>query len=471
MTIRLRLLFWYFSVTLIILLLFSLGSYWGMQRVLFQALDKELIFVSDSVERSYEPVSGVFRLAGHHSSLSGPYREFYLMVYGAKGERVYESPVTRSVSLDIPLPEQESKVGYTIRTTIKHRTPFLHVEGKRAVTFRVISHKLFHNSRLIGWAVTGLSIENIEKSMQHLLTVLLSGMTGAVLLIGFGGYFLTRKVLHPIDTITRKAKDISHTSLDERIEIRNKDDELGRLTDVLNNLLERLQKAFLSQQTFLADAAHELKTPLSILRSHWESEINNPDLSIELKERLVQDVETITRLNHLINNLLLLSQTESIQSSFEFSSVELEELIKEVVLDTDVLAQMKSQQLEIIKTEPAVVHGDRTRLYQLLFNLIDNAIKYTPDGGAIRISQQLQNGGVMIAVIDNGPGISQEDLPFIFERFYRVKKDRARKTGGSGLGLAICRLIAESHHGEITVASKPGEGSTFRVTLPPDLSL
>jgi signal transduction histidine kinase len=285
-------------------------------------------------------------------------------------------------------------------------------------------------------------------------------------LIGIGGFYLTTKSLRPIDIITNRARQISHSNLADRIKIYNEDDELGKLSIVLNDLFDRLHKAFISQQEFLADAAHELKTPLSVLRLHWESEINNPALTLDLKEKLVQDVETISRLSHLINNLLLLSKTESITANFEFKSLNLDEILSEVIADADILAKFKEQEIVIVDSSAAEISGDKLRLYQLFFNLVDNAVKYSPERENIYISLRVEGDSAIVEIKDNGSGIPPEDLPNIFERFYRVHKDRARKSGGSGLGLAISKLIVESHGGSIEVASELTKGSTFRVILP-----
>jgi len=334
------------------------------------------------------------------------------------------------------------------------------------VAFRAISRKLFTNGHQIGWATLAIPIADIEGSLHQLIYILLAGIFVTVILIGLGSYFLTHQSLLPVNRITRQARKISHSKLRERIPVTHPKDELGQLTIVLNDLFERLQKAFESQKDFLSGAAHELKTPLSIIRAHWEGELNNPEITGEMKEKMVQDIETVTRLSHLINNLILLSQTEAIEENFEFFPVQLDCVLKDVVTDCQVLADMKSQQLQIVEIPQIEITGDRNRLYQLFFNLTDNAIKYTPEKGKIWMRGMIQDSWVIIEIRDNGIGISEDDLPRIFDRFYRVQRDRARKTGGSGLGLSICKLIAEAHQGEITVESASGKGTVFVVKLP-----
>ncbi len=240
----------------------------------------------------------------------------------------------------------------------------------------------------------------------------------------------------------------------------------GELTRIMNNLVERLRKSFTGQQEFLAEAAHELKSPLAILRAHWEGELNNPSIPLAMKEKLVQDVETISRLSHLINNLLMLSKTGAMDWEKDFRPVRLDQVLNEVLADAEVMAELKSQELHIPELPEITVRGDQERLYQLYLNLIENAIKYTPEGGKVRISHAVEDNQFVIGIHDNGPGIPSQDLPRIFERFYRVRNGNMKKTSGSGLGLSICKLIAETHQGKIDVQSKEGEGSTFFVKLP-----
>ena len=302
--------------------------------------------------------------------------------------------------------------------------------------------------------------------MDKLLTVLLFGVVFATLIIFLFSYFLTERSLQPIDDLVDQAQQISHKNLSERLDVQNPEDEIGKLTNVLNDLLRRLQEAFNKEQEFMADAAHELKTPLTVLRTHWEDEISNKELPDTFKEKLVKDIETITRLSKLINNLLLLSNSEYFQLRGDFEKLDLPLLIKEVISDTTILAELKSQTINTLELSQVFVMGDKTKLYQLFFNLIDNAIKYTPENGSIYISVKEEQKNAVIEIKDTGIGIPANDLPYIFRRFYRVHKDRSKKMGGNGLGLAITKLITEIHKGEISLTSHLGEGSTFIIKLP-----
>ncbi len=470
MTLRFRLTFWYFIVSLTILLIFSFGTYLAMRHLLIRAIDQELFTITNSVALNYDPSTHTFRDFSTDSyNLNRYLKKFFLIVYDSTGKSIYHSPLARKIGLDIPLSRENIAKEYTIEKR-KEDIPTIDAPDFTAtgetVAFRAISRKLFTNSHQIGWATLAIPIADIESSLYQLTYILLAGIFLTVILIGLGSYILTHQSLLPINRITRQARKISHSKLGKRIPVIHPKDELGQLTIVLNDLFERLQKAFESQKDFLSGAAHELKTPLSIIRAHWEGELNNPDITGEMKEKMVQDIETVTRLSHLINNLILLSQTEAIEENFEFSPVQLDYVIKDVVTDCQVLADMKSQQLQIVEIPQTEVTGDKNRLYQLFFNIIDNAIKYTPEKGKIWIRGMIQDSWVITEVRDNGTGISRDDLPRIFDRFYRVQRDRARKTGGSGLGLSICKLIAEAHQGEITVESSSGNGTVFVIKLP-----
>jgi signal transduction histidine kinase len=464
--IRIRLTLWFFSISLLILLVFSLGTYFGMQRLLFEALDKELDVLASSIERSYDPFFDKFSEVDFLHDNENRFLEYYLLVYDQSANPVYISPLSSIISFGIPLNEDKIETGYTLKTTLKENIPFLNSGPEGETTFRLICRQLLFQKHRVGWIIVGLSIEPIKESMENLLDVLLGTILVSILLLAIASYLLTRKALHPVYIITKKANQISKNNLNERIQVPVENDELGQLSRVLNNLLDRLQRAFSAQQEFLADAAHELKTPLSVLRAHWESELNNAKLSLEIKEKLVQDIETISRLSHLINNLLLLSKTEAVSSTFDFQPVQLDEVINEVLSDARVLADMKSQKIEVVDLPSVKIRGDKTRLYQLFFNIMDNSIRYGSEAGKIWISLKTSDKWNLVEIRDNGPGISANDLPRIFDRFYRAEKDRARKTGGSGLGLSICRLIVESHDGEIEVESEKGKGTIFRVKLP-----
>lgn len=466
MKIRTRLSIWYFAVSIFIVVLLSTTIYWSMHRLLYQAIDDDLEIFSDMIESSYNPIFGQFEETVWQLESAKRYQEVYLIVYSLNKKVIFASPMTQFVYFEMPLPEKTIELGFTSSAKVKANLPMLNTDNKGNVTFRGITRKMFYNNKPIGWIQVGLPITKVENDLSNLFDVILLVNVFAVLLVGIGGYYIIGKFLYPVKIITDKAQKISSSNLSERIEIQNEQDELGHLTLTLNNLLERLSRSFDTQRNFMADAAHELKTPLTVLRAHWENELNNKKLNNDFKERLAQDVEQISRLNQLINKLLFLSQTEDVYEKLNLSTFQLDEFLRDIIDDARILADLKQQTIDAIELVPTSIQADREQLYQLFFNLIDNAIKYTPENGKIWIALREQDNEVQIKIRDNGPGIEQENLAKIFERFYRVDKDRSRKSGGSGLGLSICKLVVNAHKGSISVESKLKQGTTFIVNLP-----
>jgi signal transduction histidine kinase len=238
------------------------------------------------------------------------------------------------------------------------------------------------------------------------------------------------------------------------------------LSVILDNLMGHVKNKVEEQREFFAEAVHQIKSPLAILRANWEEELNNPKLPENFRGKLVQNIETITRMSQLINKMLLLSQTEISGSNLTFLPVRLDDMLTDIVEETLILAESKHQKIIIENLPEMRVKGDRDRLYQLYFNLIDNAIKYTPEKGKITISGKVDNNIATVDIQDTGPGIPVEELSLIFKRFYRVRNEKTNKISGNGLGLSICKLITELHKGTINVKSEPGKGSTFRILLP-----
>jgi len=464
MRIRTRLVLWYFFTSLILLLIFSLGTYIGMRHLLFNSLDGELVEKKLEIAESYNPTTNSFDIFNHPYFIETELSNYYVILYNASNQILYKSKLVELANIKLPTTTNDTSYSATARFTkkLKRTKDIIPVEAK----FRFMGSRILTNKEEIGYLVIGQSYERLYESMDKLLTVLLFGVVFATLIIFLFSYFLTERSLQPIDDLVDQAQQISYKNLSERLDVQNPEDEIGKLTNVLNDLLRRLQEAFNKEQEFMADAAHELKTPLTVLRTHWEDELSNKELPDTFKEKLVKDIETITRLSKLINNLLLLSNSEYFQLRGDFEKLDLPLLIKEVISDTTILAELKNQTINTLELSQVFVMGDKTKLYQLFFNLIDNAIKYTPENGSIYISVKEEQKNAVIEIKDTGIGIPANDLPYIFRRFYRVHKDRSKKMGGNGLGLAITKLITEIHKGEISVTSNFGEGSTFIIKLP-----
>ena len=463
MKIRTRLVLYYFFASLVLLLIFSIGTYLGMRQLLLNSLDDELEQMRDDILSSYDKNTNSFEILSHPFFVTTELSNYYLVLYDTDNRSIFESKAVKLT--DVKLPHDPVDTNYTATAELKSSSITANRSNKYA-KFRIVGSKLYNDGKEIGYVLIGQSFEKLYESMDKLLSVLLFTIGITTLIILILSYFLTERSLKPIDNLIEQAKQISRDNLNDRLDIENPEDEIGKLTNVLNGLLKRLQDAFEKEQEFMADAAHELKTPLTVLRTHWEDELSNKNLPDEFKEKLVKDIENITRLSKLINNLLLLSNSEYGVLKADFENLELSELIKDVVSNTTVLAGLKNQSITLVEITPIFIEGDKTKLYQLFFNLLDNAINYSNENGNINVSVKKESRNALVEIKDNGIGIPKDDLPNIFRRFYRVNKDRSKKSGGNGLGLAIVKLITDIHNGEILVESEIGKGSSFTIKIP-----
>jgi signal transduction histidine kinase len=304
------------------------------------------------------------------------------------------------------------------------------------------------------------------KYQRELLLFSLIG-AGAILVMGaVGGYLLSRALLQPVDRMSALAGRISYTNLKERIKHKGPNDELKRLADTFDGMLQRLDSAFDSQKQFVQDASHELRTPIAIAQTNIEVLEMEPAATIKDYQEIIKVLKlSLERMNNISSSLLLLSENASAKSNWQ--QVDVTALINEVLAETRAEAKAAGINLEFTApAEEVIIRGDAFRLKQVVVNLVDNAIKYNRPGGAVTISVGHEDGSGVVEVRDTGIGIAPADQKFIFERFYRVDKSRSREKGGSGLGLAIVKKIVEDHSGNITVESTPGQGSTFRIFLP-----
>jgi len=306
----------------------------------------------------------------------------------------------------------------------------------------------------------------IEKVLHGLLLAFGLGLPLALAGVAGGGYLLMRGALRPVDEITRTAQRISSRNLAERLPVAETGDELERLAVALNGMIARLEEAFLQLHRFSADASHELRTPLTILHGELESMAQRDDLPAAVREGLGSTLEETERLSRIVENLLTISRLEAGEARVERTLLNLSEITRSTAEQMRLLAEEKNIALSFSASDPVLVEGDPSRLKQVIVNLLDNAIKYTPNGGSVEIATRNVNGFASLEVRDTGLGIAPSDLPHIFERFYRADKARSRELGGSGLGLSIVKSIVVAHGGEVTVSSDGTTGAQFTVTLP-----
>jgi len=307
-----------------------------------------------------------------------------------------------------------------------------------------------------------------DAELHELLVAILIGLPIALAISALGGYSLARRALRPVEEISAQAQTISAERLGRRLPVENPHDELGHLAGVLNDLLARLEMSFEQMRRFTADASHELRTPLTAIRSVGEGALRGRDVNPAGRDVIGSMLEEVERLTTLVDALLTLSRAEGGHMPVRRESVALLDLTREVASHLSVLAEDKHQQIDLRSDNGlAPVEADRAVLREAFINLLDNAIKYSPDGARIAVRLHGDGGGMAcVDISDQGPGIPPEHQERIFERFYRIDKARSRDMGGAGLGLAIAKWAIDAHGGSIHVESRPGEGSTFRVTLP-----
>ncbi len=312
----------------------------------------------------------------------------------------------------------------------------------------------------------GTSSAATEATLAHVLGVLAIGLPVAVGVAVAGGFVLVRRALKPVESIALKAEDISLHNLSERLPVVQSGDEIERLSVALNRMIHRLEDAVRSSKQFVADASHELRTPLTVMRGELESLAQDAGLGGETRETLGSVLEEVDRLGEIVDGLFALSRLDAGEAPAERVRFDLGELAATTAGQMSLLADDKRVSVSCESAGGVTVEGDRARLKQVVVNLLDNAIKYTPSGGQVRLAVRREAGFAVLEVSDNGIGIPANALPHVFQRFFRVDRSRSREQGGAGLGLSIVKSICSAHGAEVEVSSSPGQGSTFRVRQP-----
>jgi len=293
-------------------------------------------------------------------------------------------------------------------------------------------------------------------------------MIGGLIVLILGllvGWFVTGRALRPIREITEAAQRISQGDLSQRVATQDQFSELGELASMLNDTFHRLEKVFTQQARFTSDAAHELRTPVAIMRAQTQAALMRDRSPEEYKETIESCHRAANRMQKLIEALLALARFDANREPTRLVPLDLATLVKETIEATTSITSQRRIRVEA-SLDPAPCHGDPVQLGQVLSNLVANAVFYNRDDGTIRIVTSQNAGFAELVVADTGRGIPESELPNLFTRFHRVDKSRNRGDGGTGLGLAITKSIVEKHHGNISVASQLGAGSTFTVRIP-----
>lgn len=376
----------------------------------------------------------------------------YVQVWGQDGKLVTSS--ASIAALTTSLDEYALKSGETM-----YRDSWL-----EAAHLRVLTVPLKMGAHKIGALQVGTSLAVVDASQRTLISVMMIVAIIAVLISGIGSWVLLGRAFSPLEVITYAVDRVNHADdLSRRVPYAGRrNNEIGNLVESINQTLERLESLFTSQQRFLADVSHELRTPLTVIKG-------NVDLMRRMKEADEESLTSIDqeagRLSRLVGGLLMLAQAESGKLTLNFNPVELDLLLTEVFTEMQVLAKNKVT-IHLNDIDQVMVKGDRDRLKQVLLNLVSNAIQYTPPGGDVFLGLAKIGEQARLTIRDTGAGIPAEDLPHIFDRFYRAEKSRTRSSfSGFGLGLSIAQWIVEHHGGQLKVESKEGKGSTFAIWL------
>ena len=332
--------------------------------------------------------------------------------------------------------------------------------------YRILSGDVLINNRTYRISVAH-DTDSVRQTLKTLALIILLTLPIAVAISLVIGFIIAGRVLAPIATITLKAEEIGAENLSERLPVGETNDEFNRLAIVFNQTFSRIEDSFDRLRRFTADASHELRTPLAAIRSIGETALHARHERVDCREAIGSMLEEADRLTRLVGSLLTLSRADNDSHSLHRETADLSQLAKEVTDCLHVLAEEKSQRLELDSTSPVYVTVEPETMRQALTNLLDNAIKYTPCNGEIRVVVgKSPEGEASLEVIDNGPGIPLEHRDKIFERFYRVDKGRSREVGGAGLGLSIARWAVEANSGRLEFESEEGGGSDFRILLP-----
>lgn len=455
--IRWQLTLWFSLALCFVLLTFSIAIYVTIRSYLVARVDAELTEESNELAEELELAKSEHEFRRRFQHRYADDALFNFQVAQTDGTILFGSRWPGGVTL--PHPDSNADTGFHVFQNLE-----LSVTDRRRMLGRIIH---LPSGPLVTYVIAPL--EQTEMQLKTLLSILvvngLLAFVGAVAI----GYFMAQRVLTPIHDITKTADRISSENLSERVPVTNRDDELGRLSNTLNRTFDRLQRTINEMRRFTADAAHELRTPLAIIRTEIEVALRECEAAGNVvSEPLHRATDVVLaetlRLSILVDQLLALSRQETGLQGGPRESVSLRELLFDVVEMMRIVADEKGLRFVLDDVSEQSVLGDELSLSQLFFNLIDNAVKYTPSDGVVTIACKRDGLNVCITIQDTGIGIERKHQEHLFERFYRI--EAARSTQGTGLGLAICRSIANAHHGTIDVESEPGRGTRFTVVLP-----
>ena len=462
-SIRSRLTAWYVILLAIILILFSVLLNYFLSKRLYESVDNSLtvsatvVSTSATMRLTSSPLPGLNEFFDQFLR-EGNLNKFYRIYDGSGSVGSRSGNISAS---EFPL----SGTAYADALKGNNSYETFKVGGKHPI--RVITMPVMVNDKLVNLVQVGTSLQAVQETLRNLKIILFTAVPSVLIFAALFARFMARRALKPISRIIDTARDIGQgQELSKRIPVLKIKDELGQLALTFNEMMNRLENSFKQVRQFSSDASHELRTPLTVLKGQNElilSKLRKPE---EYQEVISSNLEEINYMSKVLEDLFLLSKSDENQVRLDCKQFNLKPLVEEVCKHAEVLAEEKNIKIIIAFLEAVQVKGDEVRLRQMSWNILQNGIKYTQCGGELKVSLQNDGEFALMTIQDTGIGIPEEDLGFIFNRFYRVDKARSRDEGGSGLGLSICRQIAEAHKGTIEVESKLGVGTRFKIRIP-----
>ncbi len=454
-TIRMRITLWHLAVLSLTILLFMLFSQLFLWKQLHVELKNNLVDDLEMVESYLEPATGgKIKWRGHEGLRDESVQDRWVEVCYQEGELIFRNFTGQNpFALMQSAPLEYHKHAYDSITTKDGDTLYglrgIHQIGDTLLEIRVAR-----------------SDARLYQEMGHLFLAQILCFPIIILIAWAGGYFISGRMLNPLKNITRQAQTISAERLHERLPVENPDDELGQLSITVNAMLTKLDHSFTQIKQFTADASHELRTPLTAIRTVGETALRTNQNGVGCRDAIASILEEVEKMTHLVDDLLIMARADSMTDKMSPAVMDLGVIAQNETALFSVLAEEKNQQIILDVKDPCPVLVDQ-RIFRLAAgNILHNAIKYTPESKDIRISVWRSEAHCCLEIADEGPGIRREHQQHIFDRFYRVDKDRSRNTGGSGLGLSIAKWAAEINGGRIQLISREGHGSAFRIWLP-----
>jgi heavy metal sensor kinase len=458
--IKWKLTLWYGGILALILIIFSSGVYIYFRNSLQISIDVKIKSIAEVLASSMTDT--------HNQSVFGNFERYLENVLGRKPKGKFIQIIDASGKIGAKMNDIETEtipVSFnTMERALKGEAVYETMENVNP-RLRMLTLPILENKKITSIVQVGSSLADFDETMRKLLIIMIISIPtsiGATIILG---YFMAKKSLRPVDQIRRAAVKISSSNLDERIDIKGRKDELSRLAETFNAMINRLKDAFQRVNQFSIDVSHELKTPLTILKGETEVALRKERANEEYKKLLESNLEEIDRMSRIIDDLLLLSKADSKDMKLNVENISLRDLLADVCMNMKIVATNKGIDLAVNELADVRFIGDELKLRRMLLNIIENGIKYTQEGGIVTVSSSADNGYAYITVKDNGTGISKDDLKYIFDRFYRADRSRKRESG-SGLGLSISKWIAEAHKGTIEVESQLSAGSQFSIKLP-----